>query len=25
MRSPRELHRKSLRAAAYLAIDPRFR
>ena len=25
MRSPRELHRKSLRAAAYLAFDPRFR
>jgi exopolyphosphatase / guanosine-5'-triphosphate,3'-diphosphate pyrophosphatase len=25
MRHPRELHRKSLRAAAYLAIDPRFR
>jgi hypothetical protein len=25
MRHPRELHRKSLRAAAYLVIDPRFR
>ena len=25
MRHPKELHRKSMRAAAYLAIDPRFR
>ena len=25
MRPPKELHRKSMRAAAYLAIDPRFR
>ncbi|HTS82331.1 MAG TPA: Ppx/GppA phosphatase family protein [Myxococcaceae bacterium] len=25
LRQPRELHRKAMRAAAYLAIDPRFR